>query len=200
MAARSLVGALLVASGPVPEAQRVGRIVEVEAYVGEEDAASHARFGRTARNGIMYGLPGAAYVYRVYGMYSCLNVVTEPEGMPAAVLVRAVEPVAGASLMRRAREERARTRGRSVPVVADVRLASGPGLVGDAFDLSVTDTGLDLCDPASRIHLELPDPVAPPPRVVATPRIGIGYAAEPWRSMPWRFLDAESPSISRRAR
>lgn len=146
----------------------------------------------------MYGLPGAAYVYLVYGMYSCLNVVTESEGMPAAVLVRAVEPLAGVAVMRRAREQRARARGRTLPVATDARLASGPGLVGDAFGLGVTDTGLDLCDPDGRVHLELPDPGAPPPRIVATPRVGIGYAAEPWRSKAWRFLDVESPSVSRR--
>ncbi|HTK44549.1 MAG TPA: DNA-3-methyladenine glycosylase, partial [Patescibacteria group bacterium] len=83
-AARALLGALLVRDDAT--GRRAGRIVEVEAYIGEDDRASHARFGRTARNAVMYGPPGIAYVYLVYGMYDCLNVVTEPEGRPAAVL------------------------------------------------------------------------------------------------------------------
>ena len=91
---------------------RVGRIVELEAYIGEHDRASHARFGRTDRNRVMYGPPGRAYVYLVYGMHDCLNIVTEPEGSPAALLVRAVDPLDGVAAMRDARERRLRTRSR----------------------------------------------------------------------------------------
>src|SRR6185312_16601918 len=83
--------------------RRVARIVEVEAYIGEDDRASHARFGRTARNAVMFGRAGVAYVYLVYGMYDCLNIVTEAEGRPAAILVRAVEPLEGADAIRDAR-------------------------------------------------------------------------------------------------
>ncbi|HEX4898100.1 MAG TPA: DNA-3-methyladenine glycosylase, partial [Candidatus Limnocylindrales bacterium] len=93
-AARSVLGARLVREDP-GRLTRVGRIVEVEAYIGTDDLASHARFGPTARNAVMLGPPGVAYVYLVYGMYDCLNVVTEPEGRPAALLIRAVEPVDG---------------------------------------------------------------------------------------------------------
>jgi DNA-3-methyladenine glycosylase len=88
------VGAHLVCERPGAD-RRVGRIVEVEAYIGEADLASHARFGQTARNAVMFGPPGMAYVYLVYGMHECLNVVTEPEGRPAAVLIRAVEAIEG---------------------------------------------------------------------------------------------------------
>ena len=185
----------------------MGRIVEVEAYIGEDDRASHARFGRTARNAVMYGPPGIAYVYLVYGMHECLNVVTEVEGRPAAVLIRAVEPLDGVALMRQARIARTRRRGPPQPErdaasdrraerLAELppsRLGSGPGLLAAAFDITRADTGRDLLDPGSTLRLE---PGAPPARVVATPRVGIGYAAEPWRGKPWRLIDPTSPAIS----
>ena len=185
----------------------MGRIVEVEAYIGEDDRASHARFGRTARNAVMYGPPGIAYVYLVYGMHECLNVVTEVEGRPAAVLIRAVEPLDGVALMCQARIARTRRRGppqperdaasdRTAERLAELpasRLGSGPGLLAAAFDITRADTGRDLLDPGSTLRLE---PGAPPARVVATPRVGIGYAAEPWRGKPWRLIDPTSPAIS----
>jgi DNA-3-methyladenine glycosylase len=146
----------------------------------------------------MFGAPGVAYVYLVYGMYHCLNVVTEPHGAPAAVLIRAVEPVAGIDAFRDARRRRSEARGRALAPSPVARLASGPGLVGDAFELTTADTGTDLCDPSASIRLELAPPDARPPRVAATPRIGIDYASEPWLSHPWRFVDADSPSISGR--
>ncbi|HYK95277.1 MAG TPA: DNA-3-methyladenine glycosylase [Candidatus Dormibacteraeota bacterium] len=198
-AARALLGANLVREAPSgdPVERRVGRIVEVEAYIGEDDRASHARFGRTARNAVMYGPPGVAYVYLVYGMYECLNVVTEPAGRPAAVLIRAVAPVSGEAALRAARfvhalrrartdEGRARAAAR-IGAIPAARLASGPGLVGAAFDITRDDTGRDLLDRASPLRLE---PGSPPTRVVATPRIGIDYAPEPWRSTHWRFVEA----------
>ena len=195
------------AAAAAGEAPRVGRIVEVEAYIGEDDQASHARFGRTPRNAVMYGAPGIAYVYLVYGMYDCLNVVSEPEGRPAAVLIRAVEPVAGIAEMRQARIARTRRRGPPDPKgeaarerdslrlteLPSVRLAAGPGLVAAAFDITRADTGSDLLDRAAALRLE----TGPPPNeVVATARVGIGYAAEPWRSQPWRLIDAASPAVS----
>ncbi|HEX8025018.1 MAG TPA: DNA-3-methyladenine glycosylase, partial [Candidatus Limnocylindrales bacterium] len=134
-AARSLLGARL-----VRDDGRIGRIVEVEAYIGADDLASHARFGRTARNAVMFGPPGRAYVYLVYGMYDCLNVVTEPQGRPAAVLVRAVEPIAGVADIRAARLRWALARKAAatptgaaatearIAAVPEVRLCAGPGL------------------------------------------------------------------------
>jgi len=205
-AARGLLGSLLVREDD--SGVRVGRIVEVEAYIGEDDRASHARFGRTARNAVMYGPPGIAYVYLVYGMYDCLNVVTEPDGRPAAVLIRAVEPVEGEAAMRRARIARARRRGPPPPVgdegrhraidrltmIAPDRLASGPGLVAAAFEITRADTGADLLAPGAGLRLE---EGTPPSDITASPRVGIDYAAEPWRSVPWRFTDAASRAVLR---
>ena len=201
-AARALIGARLVRVGGPEETPgapgaadlRVGRIVEVEAYIGEGDRASHARMGPTARNAVMFGPPGIAYVYLVYGMYHCLNVVTEPAPRAAAVLVRAVEPLDGVAEMRTARERQARGPVRAV----DARLAAGPGLVAAAFDIDRSQTGTDLCDPGSSLRLEQRPLDEPEPAVLATPRIGIAYAGEPWISVPWRFTAAGSPSLSRR--
>jgi DNA-3-methyladenine glycosylase len=197
-AARALLGAYLVREAPdgAPEARRIGRIVEVEAYIGEDDAASHARFGRTPRNAVMFGPPGISYVYLVYGMYECLNVVTEPAGRPAAVLIRAVEPVAGVPAMRAARLahalRRAGTADARLRAIARIGalmpsgLTAGPGLVAAAFDISREDTGLDLLEPSAPLRIEAG---AAAVDIVATPRIGIGYAPEPWRSLPWRFTE-----------
>jgi DNA-3-methyladenine glycosylase len=197
-AARALLGARLVRD-PDPSdpagVRRVGRIVEVEAYIGEDDRASHARMGPTDRNRVMFGPPGIAYVYLVYGMHHCLNVVTEPAPRPAALLVRAVEPIEGVVAMRAARAATRSGTGTSPP--PDARLAAGPGLVCAAFSIDRADTGVDLCDPASPLRLEAAPLDEPAPDVVTTPRIGIGYAGEPWTTVQWRFLVPGSPSLSR---
>jgi len=152
----------------------------------------------------MFGSPGLAYVYLVYGMYHCLNIVTEPEGRPAAVLVRAVEPLEGIDEMRAARLV-AGARRRAVTVESEAirllrlpanRLASGPGLVAASFGIERADTGLDLCDPTSPLHVEPAPAGEPPPTILATPRIGIAYAAEPWATLSWRFVIAGHPSAS----
>lgn len=204
-----MLGALLVRDDAA--GRRVGRIVEVEAYIGREDRASHARFGETARNRVMFGPPGRAYVYLVYGMHACLNVVTEPEGVPAALLVRAVEPVEGTDRMRADRVARVVANRRTtspdraaadlarIARIPDARLASGPGLVAAAFGIDTSWTGTDLCDPAARLRLETEEAgtrADPPAPIVATPRIGVAYAAEPWTSQPWRLSLAGHPSVS----
>jgi DNA-3-methyladenine glycosylase len=182
--------------------------VELEAYIGPDDLASHARFGETARNQVMFGPPGRAYVYLVYGMYDCLNVVTEPPGAPAALLVRAIEPLEGIEAMRVDRIVRATTRRRTLTpdrvaaeadrlaALSSERLASGPGLVAAAFGLDTGWTGIDLCDPASPLRLESAPAGEARPEVVATPRIGIDYAGEPWTERPWRFVLRGHPSLS----
>ena len=187
----------------------MGRIVELEAYIGQDDRASHARFGQTARNQVMYGPPGIAYVYLVYGMYDCLNVVTEPAGSPAAVLIRAVDPLEGMDRMRadrlavEGRRRAARTdagaahSGDRLARLPDQRLASGPGLVAAAFGLDRTWTGVDLCDPGSPLRLErsAADEV-PDLDVRTTARIGVGYAGPDWAARPWRLAVAGHPAVS----
>ncbi|MEX2012060.1 MAG: DNA-3-methyladenine glycosylase [Chloroflexota bacterium] len=190
---------------------RTGRIVELEAYIGEEDRASHARFGRTPRNAVMFGRPGIAYVYLVYGMYDCLNVVTEPAGRPAALLVRAIEPIEGIDEMRAARLARTAARSRPADSEAAAReatrierlrpeaIARGPGLVAAAFSIDRSDTGLDLCDPSSPLRLE-PAPADERTGDVASGRrVGIAYAGEPWMSRPWRLWLPGNPAVSGRA-
>jgi DNA-3-methyladenine glycosylase len=155
----------------------------------------------------MFGPPGHAYVYLVYGMYDCLNVVTEPDGEPAALLVRAVEPLDGVDAMRLDRVLRSTSRRRRTTAQAaadadridrlsSTRLASGPGLVAAAFGLDTGWTGMDLCDPGSPLRLETAPPDEPRPDVVATARIGIAYAGEPWAGRPWRLVERDNSSVS----
>ena len=160
----------------------------------------------------MHGPPGVAYVYLVYGMYDCLNVVTGTEGAPGAVLIRAVEPLGGIEEMRRARlvvearRRAARTPDdlaaaeRRIAATRVERLASGPGLVSAALGIDTSWTGRDLCDPASPLRLERdPDEVldvVADAAVAVTPRIGVTYAGPDWASRPWRFSIAGHPSIS----
>jgi len=160
----------------------------------------------------MAGPAGVAYVYLVYGMYDCLNVVSGAEAAPGAVLIRAVEPLAGIGEMRRARlvvegrRRAARTEEGLAAATARIaatrveRLASGPGLVAAAFGIDTTWTGRDLCDPASRLRLERDvDDAADTVddrAVQVTPRIGVAYAGPEWASRPWRFAIAGHPSVS----
>ena len=189
-AARVLLGARLVRDPAGPGGTiRVGRIVEVEAYLGPDDRASHARTGPTARNRVMFGRAGIAYVYRVYG-HVCINVVTGPEGFPAAVLLRAAVPVEGAEAMRAARVRRARDPGAAgrLARIPDERLAIGPGNLGAAFGVEIAESGVDLCDPAGALRLEAPPASEPEPAYDATPRIGVEYAGPGWADKPWRFV------------
>lgn len=192
-AARHLLGARLVHDRGGTAPATVGRIVEVEAYVGRDDRASHARMGPTARNRVMFDRAGTAYVYLVYGMHHCLNVVTGPEGFPAAVLIRAVDPITGFAPPR----DGGVGGGRAAHRRPEHRVAAGPGLVGAAFGVDRGTTGLDLCDPASPLRLEHAAAGDPAPDIVATPRIGIAFAGSPWTDLPWRFVDARSRALSR---
>jgi DNA-3-methyladenine glycosylase len=186
----------------------MGRIVEVEAYIGVEDRASHARFGRTKRNAVMFGPAGFAYVYLVYGMYDCLNVVTERENRPAALLLRAVEPLVGVEVMRSARESWAVSRAsdparaararQRVAALPDAVLASGPGLVCAAFSIDRDSGGLDLCNAGSPLRIEPAPAGEPAPALSYGPRIGVDYAPEPWRRVAWRVWATGNASVSGR--
>jgi DNA-3-methyladenine glycosylase len=187
--AQGLLGLVVVRASD--DGVTAGRIVEVEAYHGPGDLASHARAGRTARTSTMFGPPGRAYVYLVYGMHSCLNVVTDPEGDAGAVLIRALEPVHGIAAMRR-------RRGRAAE--PDVRLAAGPARLCQALAIDRTLDGHDL---TVRGALWLADPgtadmqAAREPGIIAGPRVGVDYAGDHWASRPWRFGIRDHPALSR---
>ena len=180
--ARDLLGARLVRS---LDGQRLsGLIVEVEAYIGQDDTACHASRGRTARNAVMFGPPGLAYVYFTYGMHWMLNVVTGEEGFPAAVLLRAIQPVEGLETMRGRRGPR-----------ADRELTSGPARLAQALAVDKALNGTDLMA-GDRLWLEPGDP-SPAQAVQRGPRIGIHSAAEKDRLAPWRFWLRDNPYVSR---
>ena len=183
--ARSLLGALVVRDDAA--GRRVGRVVETEAYAGPSDQASHARAGRTARTSVMFGPPGLAYVYLVYGMHHCLNVVCGPDGRAAAVLIRAVEPVAGIDVMRK---RRGRTAG------TDADLGAGPARTCQALDIDRGLSGLDLISD-QRLWLADDGTHVAADEIVSGPRIGIEYAGSEWAGRPWRFGVAASGSLSK---
>ncbi len=175
--ARGLLGRLLVHDAS--EGRLAGIIVEVEAYRGRDDEASHAFRGKTERNAVMFGPPGFAYVYFTYGMHYCLNVVTGAEGVASAVLVRALEPKLGLDAMSARRG-----------VAQLERLARGPGCVTQALGLDRRLNGSDLTRGPLWISDRSPDRRGH--RVAAGPRIGIRVATE----RPWRFFLAGNPCVS----
>ena len=160
-----------------------GRIVEVEAYAGPEDLAAHSSRGRTARNAVMFGQPGHLYVYLIYGMHHCLNVVAGPGYKPEAVLIRALELDEGLAMARARRGDRP----------ADLRLASGPGNVGQALGIDRALNGIDLL--GGPIWIE--PRAGALPQIRRGPRIGVDYAAG-WAARPMRFWIDDDPHVSRR--
>jgi DNA-3-methyladenine glycosylase len=160
-----------------------GRIVEVEAYLGADDPAAHASIGRTPRNAVLFGPPGFAYVYFIYGNHYCLNVSCLPDGTPGGILFRALEPMEGI-------EEMCLSRG--VESDCDRRqLTSGPGKLAEAFGITrERDNGKDLT--SARSDLYIADDGTPPPRVLITKRIGITKAAD----MPLRYVVATNRFVS----
>ena len=148
-----------------------GLITESEAYIGEEDLGCHARAGRTQRTQVMYGPAGHAYVYFTYGMHWCLNVVTEAEGFPAAVLIRAMQPKEGIKTISARRNGRA---------------TDGPAKLTQALGIDGRLNGVDLCSQVSGLWIEAGVSISNQ-SVIACPRVGLSGVPEPWKSIPWRF-------------
>ncbi len=166
--ARDLIGMHLVHDDG--GTRRVGRIVETEAYMGPKDLAAHSAKGRTARTEIMFGEPGHAYVYFIYGFWYCLNIVTAAAGTPHAVLLRALEPVSGI-----------------------IDKTWGPGLMCRAMNIDKRLNGADLLGDV--LWLEKPPGSVKRPRITRATRIGVDYAGD-WAKRPWRFFDSDSPYVS----
>ena len=167
--ARELIGARLIRI--LDGVKLVGLIAETEAYISEKDLACHARAGLTPRTRVMYGEPGHAYVYFTYGNHWMLNVVTERHGFPAAVLIRAIQPIQGAEIMS------ARRQGRDT---------FGPGKICQAMGIGKGENGVDLTNTASGLWIEAGVKV-PNSLVTKGPRVGLNNTPEPWLSKPWRF-------------
>ena len=172
--ARDLLGKELVRiSG---EDRISGIISETEAYRGEEDLACHARAGRTPRTEIMFGPPGRAYIYFVYGMHWLLNFVTEGDGFPGAVLIRAIKPLDGLEIIAERRNGRPQD-----------QWTDGPAKLCQALDIDGRINGINLCVPSAEIFVNN-RPAINPGQIQTTPRIGLNSVPEPWRSKPWRFI------------
>jgi DNA-3-methyladenine glycosylase len=148
-----------------------GIITETEAYIGEADLGCHAKAGRTARNAVMYGPPGCAYVYFTYGMHWMLNAVTEQEGFPAAVLLRAILPLEGQEIISLRRQGRD---------------CLGPAKLTRALAIDGVFNGIDLADPHSGLWIEAGQP-QPDSIILTGARVGLYTVPEPWKSKPWRF-------------
>jgi DNA-3-methyladenine glycosylase len=189
--ARSLLGKLLIRK--TPAGILAGRIVETEAYLGTDDAAAHSAAGRTARNSVLFGPPGFAYVYFIYGAHYCLNVSCLPDGIPGGVLFRALEPVAGIEQMAHARGIDLPKADRLDEIPFLKKISSGPGRLSEA--LAVTrprDNGKSLMSPRS--DLRIADDGYRVRKVVVTPRIGIVKSAE----QPLRYFIEGNPFVSGR--
>jgi DNA-3-methyladenine glycosylase len=183
--ARELLGKILVRAADDHDAPLTARIVEVEAYLGEKDPAAHAYSGRTPRNAVLFGPPGHAYVYFIYGNHYCLNVSCEPEGRAGSVLFRALEPLTGIEEMSRAREITINRPG-DLP-----KLTSGPGRLAEAFGITrARDNGCDLTSSTSSLWIG--DNGSPARTIRVTPRIGLSKAAD----KPLRYILEGNPFVS----
>ena len=179
LVARECIGKVLVHR--TADGVAAGRIVEVEAYRGPLDLAAHSSRGLTRRTAAMYGPPGHAYVYLLYGISWAMNLVTTADGVPHAVLIRAIEPLRGVELMARRRRKSPNSR----------ELTNGPGKLTNALAITGADYGRDLC--GSRLYLEQSG--IPVGRIGRSPRINVAYAGS-WASRPWRFYERGNRYVS----
>jgi DNA-3-methyladenine glycosylase len=181
--ARECIGKILVHRTPAGEA--AGRIVEAEAYRGPRDLAAHSARGLTKRTAAMFGPPGFAYVYLLYGVSWAINLVTAAEGAPHAVLIRALEPLRGIELMARRRSKTASSR----------ELTNGPGKLAQALAITGAQYGQDLCDSDLRDDALFLEETGYQPKVGRSPRINVGYAGA-WALKPWRFYERGNRHVS----
>lgn len=173
--ARELLGQRLVR---IHQGRRLsGLITETEAYVGQTDLACHARFGLTPRSAVMFGPPGHAYVYFNYGLHWLLNVVTEAQGFPAAVLIRAILPEEGLDVMQALRPR---------PAATPARLTDGPAKLAQALAIDQRLNGHDLCARGAELFIESAPPV-PNTAVSLGPRLGLNNTPEPWKGVLWNY-------------
>jgi DNA-3-methyladenine glycosylase len=189
--ARALLGKLLIRK--TPRGILAGRIVETEAYLGQGDAAAHAAAGRTARNAVLFGPPGCAYVYFIYGNHYCLNVSCLPAGVPGCVLFRALEPVEGIERMAEARAIELAEESGPGKISFLKKISSGPGRLAEALGITrARDNGKSLV--SARSNLRIADDGHRARRVTVTPRIGIAKSAE----QRLRYFIAGNPFVSGR--
>jgi len=187
--ARALLGKLLIRE--TPGGILSGRIAETEAYLGTDDAASHSFAGRTPRNAVLFGPPGIAYVYFIYGNHYCLNVSCLPDGVPGGVLFRAFEPIEGIKQMAEARGIELPDNSELWKISTLKKISSGPGRMSEALEITrERDNGKSFC--SSRSDLRLADDGFRVRKITVTPRIGIAKAAE----YPLRYLIAGNPFVS----
>ena len=161
-----------------------GVIIETEAYRGQEDLACHARAGRTPRTEIMFGPPARAYIYFVYGMHWLLNFVTEDDGFPGAVLIRAIIPEEGLEIISQRRNGQPKK-----------QWTNGPAKICQALNINSQLNGINICARNAQVYIENGTGIKSE-MIQTSPRVGLNSVPEPWRSIPWRFrLDAQDPLV-----
>lgn len=187
--AKALLGKYLVRK--IGSKTLIAKIVETEAYYGHKDKASHASRGKTERTKVMFGQPGTAYIYQIYGMYFCLNIVTEPKDFPAAILIRALEPIEGIKYMQKNRKLKA-----SAFILRPSALTNGPSKLCQALKIDKKLNGEDLISSNQLYLAQNPKEIIIPSQIQSAKRIGIDYAGS-YKHKPWRFYLKDNTFVSK---